>query len=75
MKRKTFSAFVGIKHIVGKIGAHNVLAKPLRPSCFARVVVKFLVGRQSRTQRVGRLVGRKVELYLTYTSFKGVNRS
>jgi hypothetical protein len=26
MKRKTFSAFVGIKHIVWKIGAHNVLA-------------------------------------------------
>jgi hypothetical protein len=42
MKRKTFSAFVDIKHIVRKIGAHNVLAKSLRPSCFARVVVKFL---------------------------------
>jgi hypothetical protein len=25
MKRKTFAAFVGIKHIVRKIGAHNVL--------------------------------------------------
>ena len=42
MKRKNFSAFVGIKHIVRKIGAHNVLAESLRPSCFARVVVKFL---------------------------------
>ena len=42
MKRKTFSAFVGIKHIVRKIGAHNVLAKSLTPSCFARVVVEFL---------------------------------
>jgi hypothetical protein len=42
MKRKTFSAFVSIKHIVRKIGAHNVLAKSLRPSCFARIVAKFL---------------------------------
>jgi hypothetical protein len=42
MKRKTFSVFVGIKHIVRKIGARNVLGKSFRPSCFARVVVKFL---------------------------------
>ena len=42
MKRKNFSAFEAIKHIVRKIGAHNVLAKSLRPSCFARVVFKFL---------------------------------
>jgi hypothetical protein len=42
MKRKNFSAFVGIKRIFRKIGAHNVLAKSLRPTCFARVVVKFL---------------------------------
>jgi hypothetical protein len=50
MKRKTFSAFVGIKHIVRKIGAHNVLAKSLRPSGFAHVVVIFLP----------RIIGRKV---------------
>jgi hypothetical protein len=42
MKRKNFSAFAGIEHIVRKIGAHNVLAESLIPSCFARVVVKFL---------------------------------
>jgi hypothetical protein len=42
MKRKNFSAFVGIKHIVRKIGAHNALAESLRTSCFARVGVKFL---------------------------------
>jgi hypothetical protein len=42
IEKKILSAFVGIKHIVRKIGVRNVSAKPLRPSFFARVVLKFL---------------------------------